>query len=226
MDRLMHLALIMDGNGRWAQMRSLPRTAGHSEGAKAAVKVTLAASRRGIRYLTLFCFSTENWKRPKMEIDSIMGLFSEEFDTMLSEIMKEDIKVVHLGRRDRLPYPLLSKLDKAAEMTKDNKGMTLQLAIDYGGEDEIERCVRRAIQAGNKEISYNTLLSYVDNPAIPSPDYICRSSGEKRLSGFLLLQSSYAEIGFYDKLWPDWNESMIDAIIEDFNKRNRRFGGI
>ena len=226
MDKLMHLALIMDGNGRWAQLRSLPRSEGHKAGAKAAADVVLAASRRGISYLTLFCFSTENWKRPKAEIDSIMGLFSDEFDSLIEKAAKEGIRIVHLGRRDRLPLPMLSRLDKAIDKTKGNKGMTLQLAIDYGGEDEIERCMAKAISAGMKEISYSTLLSYVDNPDIPAPDFICRSSGEKRLSGFLMLQASYAEIGFYDKLWPDWNESMIDTIIDDFNKRNRRFGGI
>lgn len=222
----MHLALIMDGNGRWAKLRSLPRSEGHKAGAKAAADVVLAASRSGIGYLTLFCFSTENWKRPKAEIDSIMGLFSSEFESLLEKIGSEDIRIVHLGRRDRLPSSLLSRLDKAVERTRENKGMTLQLAIDYGGEDEIERCVRRAIASGEKDISFSTLLSYVDNPDIPSPDYICRSSGERRLSGFLLLQASYAEIGFYDRLWPDWDESMIDTIIEDFNKRDRRFGGI
>ena len=222
----MHLALIMDGNGRWAKLRSLPRSEGHKAGAKAAADVVLAASRRGIGYLTLFCFSTENWKRPKAEIDSIMGLFSSEFESLLEKMGSEGIRIVHLGRRDRLPSSLLSRLDKAVERTRENKGMTLQLAIDYGGEDEIERCVRRAIASGEKDISFSTLLSYVDNPDIPSPDYICRSSGERRLSGFLLLQASYAEIGFYDRLWPDWDESMIDTIIEDFNKRDRRFGGI
>ena len=152
--------------------------------------------------------------------------FHDEFDSLIEKAAKEGIRIVHLGRRDRLPLPILSRLDKAIAKTKDNKGMTLQLAIDYGGEDEIERCMAKAISAGMKEISYSTLLSYVDNPDIPAPDFICRSSGEKRLSGFLMLQASYAEIGFYDKLWPDWNESMIDTIIEDFNKRNRRFGGI
>ncbi len=226
MDKLVHLALIMDGNGRWAKKRSLPRSEGHKEGAKAAARVALAASRRGISYLTLFCFSTENWKRPKAEIDSIMGLFSDEFGSMLERIRQEDIRIVHLGRRDRLPQTIIARLDKAVDETRDNHGMTLQLALDYGGEDEIERCIRRAMADGVKDISFSTLLSYVDNPDIPAPDYICRSSGEKRLSGFLTLQASYAEIGFYDRLWPDWDESMIDTIIEDFNKRDRRFGGI
>ena len=222
----MHLALIMDGNGRWAEKRLLPRSAGHKEGAKAAVKVVLAASRKGIGYLTLFCFSTENWKRPREEIDSIMGLFSDSYDQLSRECAKEDIRIVHLGRRDRLPLSVLEKMDRAAEETRNNKGMVLQLAVDYGGEDEIGRCISRALLSGEKEINAATLLSYVDNPFIPPPDLICRSSGEKRLSGFLLLQSSYAEIGFYDKLWPDWDGSMIDMIMEDYRKRDRRYGGL
>ena len=177
MGKLMHLALIMDGNGRWAEKRGLSRSEGHKEGARVACRVAKAASDRGIGYLTLYCFSTENWKRPKGEIDSLMGLFSS-------------------------------------------------LAIDYGGEDEIERCVSKALMSGEKELSVSVLSRYVDNPSIPSPDFICRSSGEKRLSGFLMLQSSYAEIGFYDRLWPDWDESMIDTIIADFSARDRRYGGI
>lgn len=226
MGKLMHLALIMDGNGRWAEKRGLSRSEGHKEGARVACRVAKAASDRGIGYLTLYCFSTENWKRPKGEIDSLMGLFSSELDTMIGRLVESNIKVVHLGRRDRLPAMVLSRLDRVVSATAGMTGMTLQLAIDYGGEDEIERCVSKALMSGEKELSVSVLSRYVDNPSIPSPDFICRSSGEKRLSGFLMLQSSYAEIGFYDRLWPDWDESMIDTIIADFSARDRRYGGI
>ena len=226
MGKLVHLALIMDGNGRWAEARGLSRSEGHKEGAKAACRVAKAASDRGISYLTLYCFSTENWKRPQGEVDSLMGLFSSELDTMIDSLIENDIRVVHLGRRDRLPSAVLKRLDRVVSATSAMSGMTLQLAIDYGGEDEIRRCISKALEGKEKELSVPVLLRYVDNPAIPSPDFICRSSGEKRLSGFLMLQSSYAEIGFYDRLWPDWDESMIDTIIADFSARDRRYGGI
>ncbi len=189
----MHLALIMDGNGRWAERRGLSRSEGHKEGARVACRVAKAASDRGIGYLTLYCFSTENWKRPKGEVDSLMGLFSSELETMIGRLVENGIRVLHLGRRDRLPEMVLR---------------------------------RRAMRHGEKELSVPVLSRYVDNPSIPYPDFICRSSGEKRLSGFLMLQSSYAEIGFYDRLWPDWDESMIDTIIADFSARDRRYGGI
>ena len=226
MGKLVHLALIMDGNGRWAEQRSLSRQEGHKEGVKAAVKVAKAASREGISYLTLFCFSTENWKRPRAEIDALMGLFSSSIDRLAGSIEAENIRILHLGRRDRLPDSVIKRIDDAVERTKGMTGMTLQLAIDYGGEDEITRCIRKAIAAGERNLDTAALLRYVDNPSVPPPDFICRSSGEKRLSGFLQLQSSYAEIGFYDRLWPDWDESMIAEIIRDYSRRNRRYGGV
>ena len=187
---LQHLAIIMDGNGRWAEKKGLPRSSGHLEGGKAAVKVISSCLGR-IPYLTLFCFSTENWKRPR-----------------------------------GLPEAVLKALDKAVMETSECRNLTLQLAINYGGHDEITRAVRKAYSSGQHDFSEKSILSYLDNPEVPSPDYIARSGGEKRLSGFMLYQSSYAEIGFYDKLWPDWDGSMIDEIIRDYDSRNRRFGGI
>ncbi len=226
MGELNHLALIMDGNGRWATMRSLPRSEGHREGVNAAVKVATAASERMIRFLTLFCFSTENWKRPKGEVDFLMGLFSSQFDRYIDRLGEKNIRILHLGRKDRLPDSVLSRIEKAIEATKNLDGMTLQLAIDYGGEDEIERSIKKAIENGETDFSVPTLSRYVDNPFVPNPDFICRSGGEKRLSGFLQMQSSYAEIGFYDRLWPDWDGSMVDKLIADFSSRERRFGGL
>ena len=220
-----HLAIIMDGNGRWAEKRNLPRSAGHLEGGKAVVKIIRACLSRGIRNLTLYCFSIENWKRPKEETNYLMGLFSSRMKAEIPTAIKEGIKILHLGKREGLPDDVLSAIDEAKEKTKDGKRLTLQLAINYSGIDEIERATEKALRSG-MPFSSLSLLDFVDNPEVPSPDFIVRSSGEKRLSGFLLLQSSYAELGFYDNLWPDWDELMIDIIINDFASRKRRFGGI
>ena len=179
MGKLMHLALIMDGNGRWAERRGLSRSEGHKEGARVACRVAKAASDRGIGYLTLYCFSTENWKRPKGEVDSLMGLFSSELETMIGRLVENGIRVLHLGRRDRLPEMVLRRLDRVVSETSGMTGMTLQLAIDYGGEDEIQRCIARAMRNGEKELSVPVLSRYVDNPSIPYPDFICRSSARR-----------------------------------------------
>ncbi len=215
----------MDGNGRWAEKRNLPRSAGHLEGGKAAVRIIRACLSRGIRYLTLYCFSIENWKRPKEEIDYLMGLFSSRIRAEIPRAMKEGIRILHLGRREGLSEDVLNAIDEAVSMTKNNSRLYLQLAINYSGLDEIVRAAGKA-SVHSSALSGEELLHFVDNPDVPPPDFIVRSSGEKRLSGFLLLQSSYAELGFYDKLWPEWDEMMIDTIIDDFSSRERRFGGI
>ncbi len=222
---LRHLAIIMDGNGRWAEKRMLPRSAGHKAGADKAIEIAKAAEARGIEYLTLFCFSTENWKRPRGEVDYLMGLFSSLSQGRLAELRESDIRILHLGSRENLPEAVLSSLDKAVSESAANTGMTLQLAINYGGLDEISRAVKRTISAG-EDICERSIMAHLDNPEVPPPDFIVRSGGEKRLSGFLLYLSSYAEIGFYDRLWPDWDAQMLDRIIKDFQSRDRRFGGL
>ena len=221
-----HLALIMDGNGRWAERRGLPRSSGHAEGCRAAVRIIDAALSRGIKYLTLYCFSTENWKRPGGEVSCLMGLLSSRLKEAVPEARKKGIKILHLGSEERLPADVVTALREAEKETAEADAMTLQLAINYGGHDEIDRAVRKAVAAGEKTFGEETISRYLDNPSVPAPDFIARSAGEQRLSGFLLYQSSYAEIGFYDKLWPDWDESMIDAIIMDFSRRERKFGGL
>ena len=223
---LVHLALIMDGNGRWAEKRSLPRSAGHLEGGKAALKAIRGCLSNGIRYLTLFCFSTENWKRPIEETSYLMGLFSDRMEAEIPRAVKNGIRVLHLGSRNGLPENVLRAIDHAEEATRSCTRLTLQLAINYGGHDELDRAVRKAVAAGCTSFDEETIGRFLDNPEVPPPDFIVRSAGEKRLSGFLLYQSSYAELGFYDKLWPDWDESMIDTIVADFGSRKRRFGGI
>ena len=224
--KLKHLAIIMDGNGRWAVSRSLERTEGHKAGAEAAIRVAERAMERGISFLTLYCFSTENWKRPMGEVSFLMGLFSSQFRKRIPEIRDRGFRILHLGNRNGLPESVLETIDQAVSETAMNTGLTIQLAINYGGLDEIARATEKALQNGERSFTYPVLSRYLDNPGVPAPDFIARSGGEKRLSGFLTLQSSYAEIGFYDKLWPDWDGYMIDEIISDFQSRQRRFGGL
>lgn len=226
MTALRHLALIMDGNGRWAEKRGLPRSAGHLEGGKAALKVIRGCLSVSIPYLTLYCFSTENWRRPKEEVDYLMSLFVSRINAEIPRAIKEGIRILHLGSRENLSIEVLEALDRAIKETEKCSRLTLQLAINYGGSDEIDRAVRRALDAGCRTFGEDTIARFLDNPEVPPPDFIARSSGEKRLSGFLLYQSSYAELGFYDRLWPDWDESMIKIILNDFESRQRRFGGI
>lgn len=226
MGDLVHLACIMDGNGRWAEERGLKRTDGHKEGAFAAEKVAKGCIRNGIRFLTLYCFSTENWRRPKDEVEYLMGLLSLQVQRNIPKFNKLGIRVLFLGNREGMPSSSYSGLMKAVEATKDNTVLTVQLAINYGGWDEIARAANRALEDGIKSFQPDTLLSYLDNPEVPEPDMIVRSAGEHRLSGFLLYQSNYAEFGFYDRLWPDWDETMVDTIMEDYRKRTRKFGGI
>lgn len=226
MKELTHLACIMDGNGRWAEKRSLKRIKGHEEGARAAERVAKGCINEGIKFLTLYCFSTENWKRPKEEVDFLMGLLSKQIKINIPKFNKLGIKIALLGNRDGIPSSALSGLDEAIRATKDNTILTVQLAINYGGLDEIARAINKAIKDGVTTFSPSTLLSYVDNPEIPEPDMIVRSSGEERLSGFMLLESSYSEFAFFEKLWPDWDEEMVKTIVDIYNKRVRRFGDI
>ncbi len=216
----------MDGNGRWAESRGLERTKGHEEGGRAIEKVVKGCLKESIEFLTLYCFSTENWKRPKMEVNYLMGLFAKKIVEEIPLFNKYGVKVLHTGSRDGLPLADLVALDKAIEATKNNDKLTVVLAINYGGIDEINRAVNKALKDGITEFKGDILRAYLDNPELPLPDMICRSAGEFRLSGFLLYQSAYAEFGFYDRLWPDWDEEMIERIVSDYNKRCRKFGGI
>ena len=223
---LIHLALIMDGNGRWAEMRGKKRTDGHNQGGLAIEKVVKGCIKHGIKYLTLYCFSTENWKRPKSEVDYLMGLFTKHVVEKIPSFNEYGVRVLHLGSRNGLSNAVLSSMDKAVEETKNNSTLTVQLAINYGGRDEIARAINKALEDGVTVFEEDTLSKYLDNPEVPEPDFICRSAGEKRLSGFLLYQSNYAEFGFYDKLWPDWDESMVETLIEDFSNRKRKYGAL
>ena len=226
MSELVHLACIMDGNGRWAEKRGLKRYKGHEEGSYAAERVAKGCIKEGIRFLTLYCFSTENWKRPKDEVEFLMGLLSKQIVLNIKKFNKLGIRILLLGDRNGIPSSALSGLDKAIRETEKNTTLTVQLAINYGGRDEIARAANKAIESGVTHFDGDTLLSYLDNPSVPSPDMIVRSAGEERLSGFMLYQAAYSEFAFFDELWPDWDENMVTKIKEIYNKRVRKFGEI
>ncbi len=226
MKELVHLALIMDGNGRWAEKRGLRRIRGHEEGAKAAERVARGCISEGIRFLTLYCFSTENWKRPEEEVNFLMGLLSKQIVENIAKFNSLGIRIALLGNREGIPSSALSGIDKAIRETTGNTELTVQLAINYGGRDEIARAVNKAIKSGVTSFDGDTLSRFLDNPDIPEPDMICRSAGEERLSGFMLYQSNYSEFAFFDELWPDWDEAMVKKIKEVYNSRVRKYGDI
>lgn len=226
-----HIGVIMDGNGRWAKKRLLPRKFGHREGAKTFKKIALAGKAMGVKYMTFYAFSTENWKRPKDEVDAIMKLFEDYLDDVSSFEM-ENIRLVFIGDRSVLSENLQNKMKHAEEISKDFDSMTVVLAVNYGGQSEICHSVKEiAKKVKNNEIDVDDIneklieknLYTVD---IPPVDLIIRPSGEMRLSNFLIWQSAYAEYYFTDILWPDFKEKDLEKAIKAFCDRNRRFGGI
>ena len=222
----LHLGLIMDGNGRWAQERHLPRTAGHLAGIKSLKKVVLGAINNNVKYLSLYCFSTENWKRSKEEVAYLMNLFSTKLYSELMFYKEHGIRVLTVGDLTPLPDDAKKAIYETIEGTKNNNIITIQLAINYGGQAEITRAVQKAIDSGVKEITAEVIRNNFEHPDIPPVDVIARSAGEKRLSNFLLFDSAYAELVFCDKLWPDWDETDVTMVLEEYSHRVRRFGGI
>ncbi|WP_149554115.1 polyprenyl diphosphate synthase [Treponema pectinovorum] len=223
-----HVALIMDGNGRWAKNKGLPRTAGHKEGLSSAKKIVAAAAKLGIKYVTLYTFSTENWKRAQEEVGYLMTLIKGHLRAEFQFYKNNGIKIEHIGDLSGLPKDVQSEIIKAKEETKDFTGTTCILAINYGSRDEIVRAVKKLIE--NKQVSSliteQELSSQLDLPFVPDVDLMIRTGGEQRLSNFLLWQCAYAEFIFTDTLWPDYTEDeFFDNIIE-FQKRNRRFGSV
>jgi len=231
----LHVAIIMDGNGRWASKRGLPRTEGHSRGLTAAKRIVAAASNMGIRYLSLYTFSTENWKRTQDEVGFLMSLVKNHLSRELDFYRQNKIKVVHSGRRDGLAPDILSEIDSIVRDTSDFPGMVVNLAINYGGRDELSRAFDKAvgkryesagIDKSHKPLSWDeTIRQNLDHPEIPDPDLIIRTGGELRLSNFLLWQSAYSELFFSDCLWPDYSESDLKAAVDSYIHRDRRFGG-
>lgn len=226
-----HVGIIMDGNGRWAKKRGLPRKFGHREGAKTFRKIARHAKKIGIKYLTLYAFSTENWKRPKDEVDAIMELFDKNLDEV-RDFIEENIRVRFIGDRTMLSPSLQKKMKSVEEDSRDFDSMTLVLAINYGGQDEITRAVRAiAGKVSEGELEPNEITSDIiqhslDTGDIPPVDLIIRPSGEQRISNFLIWQSAYAEYIFSDILWPDYRPEDLEDAVYEFMKRNRRFGGV
>jgi len=218
-----HVAIFMDGNGRWAQARGLPRTEGHREGLKAAKRIVKAASSFGIRNLTLYTFSTENWKRAKEEVKFLMGLVSkylcEEFD-----FYKENqVRVVHSGNLDGLPSEVREAILNVVNETAVFNGIRVNLAINYGGRDEIMRAIAK-MPRNHGPCSESEFHQYLDIPDLPDPDLIIRAGGELRLSNFLIWQAAYSELYFSDTLWPDWTQEDLATALEEYARRERRFG--
>ncbi|GHU23948.1 isoprenyl transferase [Spirochaetia bacterium] len=222
-----HIGIIMDGNGRWAVNRKQPRTSGHREGLAVARNIVSAASEQGVKFLTLYVFSTENWKRTADEVGFLMGLIRHYLNEEMDFCRKNRIRVRHAGSMDALPADIASSLRKISEETAEFSGMQVVLAINYGGRDEIVRAVRKMIESGVPQpITEDSIHAYLDNPDIPDPDLIIRTAGEYRISNFLLWESAYAEYHSSDTLWPDWTEADLIDAIQAFGRRKRRFGGL
>ncbi|MBP5756116.1 MAG: di-trans,poly-cis-decaprenylcistransferase [Spirochaetales bacterium] len=223
----MHLGLIMDGNGRWATQRSLPRAAGHLEGLKASKRVVLAAIKLKIDYITLYVFSTENWRRPPQEVKYLMSLLAKKLPGEMNFYKSNDIRILVRGDMDVLPDDAKEGIRKTVEHTKDCKTLTVVLAINYGGQDEIKRACNRFIEKNpGKPITIEDIQANLDLPQIPAPDMIARSAGELRLSNFMLWDSAYAEFLAIDDLWPDWGEAQLKMCLDALSNRVRKFGGL
>lgn len=220
-----HIAIIMDGNGRWAKQRNLPRTSGHKEGLEVAKKIVKAAKEVGVKYITLYTFSTENWKRTQEEVGYLMGLIKNHLRAEFKFYKENDIRVKHIGNLSGLPQDIQDEINSTIEECKDFNSLTVVLAINYGSKDEISRAINKA-KSENKEINENNFTEFFDLPEMPDVDLIIRTGGEKRLSNFLLWHGAYAELDFVDTLWPDYNEECFYQSIKEFQKRNRRFGGL
>jgi undecaprenyl diphosphate synthase len=220
-----HVGIIMDGNGRWAQAKGKARTRGHLEGVKAAKRIVRAALADGIRYLTLFTFSTENWKRTDKEVSYLMFLIKNHLRRESKFYVDNEIRVVSSGNLDRLPADVIQVLKRVTARTAPFDRMTLNLAIDYGGRDEIIRAVNRLLQEGkNKKIMEPDISACLDHPEIPDPDLIIRTGQECRISNFLIWQGAYSELYFSPKMWPDWDESDFKEALESYGCRERRYG--
>ena len=222
----LHVAITMDGNGRWAQARKLPRTSGHDEGLRTAKRIVKAASDIGVKYLTLYVFSTENWKRAEQEVGFLMNLIHTHLCGELAFYKENGIRVRHIGNFQALPEGIQKDIQQAMDDTKDFTGMTVNLAINYGGRDEIIRGIKKIISKNIKatDLDEKTFSSYLDMPECPDVDLLIRTGGEQRLSNYLLWHVAYAEQIYTDTLWPDYSNEEFYKHIEAFQHRNRRFG--
>ena len=227
-----HIAIIMDGNGRWAQSRGRPRLFGHHAGAKRVREIVEACPDLGVKYLTIFAFSTENWKRTQVEVAGLMGLFRRYIAKEARALKDEGVRVRFIGDRVRLDDKLVGLMDELELLTSDNDKVHLTIALNYGGRDEVSRATKRLAQdvaAGRldpEKVDEETLPKYLDTYVLPDPDLVIRTSGEARISNFLLWQSAYAEYEFIDTLWPDFSPEIFAGLVKNYGRRERRFGGV
>ncbi|MGH6736297.1 MAG: isoprenyl transferase [Methyloceanibacter sp.] len=226
-----HVAIIMDGNGRWAAERGLPRVEGHRQGVETVRRTVQAAMELGITHLTLFSFSSENWSRPQQEIHDLFGLLRRFVRRDLAELHKNGVKIRVIGARTGLEDDILRMLDDAVELTKDNTALNLTIAFNYGARDEIARAAQRIAEDAKvgaidpSDVTPERFASYLDTAGLPDPDLLIRTSGELRLSNFLLWQLAYSEFVFVDVYWPDFSKELFEAAIAEYQRRSRRFGG-
>ena len=227
-----HVAIILDGNGRWANKRGLPRSMGHREGCKAVEQIVEDAARLGIGYLTVYAFSTENWKRSDEEVGTLMQLVRYYMKRLLKVATRNNVRVLMIGERSRFAPDIIEGIGRLEGDTKDNTGLTFTIAVNYGSRDEMVRAVRRMMEdcrdgkLSPEEVDEAAVSAYLDTRQIPDPDLLIRTSGEQRMSNFLLWQSAYTELYFTDVLWPDFDKEELIKAIEQYNKRERRFGGV
>lgn len=223
-----HVAIILDGNGRWAKKRNLPRLMGHRAGADNIRSVARIFANYGVKYLTLYAFSTENWNRPKAEVAGLLNLLARRIGRDAQLCHQQNMRLIYLGRMNKLSQKLREKVEAAIELTKDNTGLTICLAFDYGGRDEIVRAVRRIISANvsSDKVDEFVFSQYLYTSDIPNPDLIIRTGGEIRLSNFLLWQAAYSELYFTPVLWPDFGQEAIEEALSEYKRRERRFGSV
>ena len=229
--KLRHIAVIMDGNGRWAEQHKLERIEGHKKGSEVVIDIVKAAKEIGLEYLTLYAFSTENWKRPSFEVNGLMNILNDFLTVRLHELMENDVRLKTVGRTEQLPESVRRNLSDAIRKTADNKCGTLVLALSYGGRAEIVDAVKKIVKEANdgkiksKDVDEARFARYLYDPEIPDPDLMIRTSGEYRISNFLLWQLSYSELYITDTLWPDFNKVEFNKAVDAYKMRNRRFGG-
>ncbi len=223
-----HIAIIMDGNGRWAELRGIPRTEGHRRGSERAKQIIEAARELGIKNLTLYAFSVENWQRPLDEVFTLMELLKNYLNAERDNMKRQGIRFMTIGNRDMLPGDILTLIKETEDATKDGKAMNLILCLSYGGRDEIIRAVRKLLKEkiDPESLNEDNFKNYLDTDGIPDPDLLIRTSGERRLSNFLIYQSAYAELYFTETLWPDFTKEEFLEAIQDYQKRQRRFGRV
>lgn len=227
-----HIAFILDGNGRWAKQKHMPRNFGHLKGSKVLENMVDDAQEIGVKYVTVYVFSTENWNRSRKEVDGLMKILRDYLKTCVEKANRHNRKVLVIGSRERLDEDILKQVDNLVEQTKNNTGLVFIIALNYGGRDEMIRAMRKMVKdvcdkgIDPQSIDEKMFSSYLDTAGVPDPDLILRTSGEKRISNYLLWQCAYSEFDFPEILWPDFNKKALIEAIERYNKRDRRFGGV